>query len=401
MKNKIHGLPVILAGLTAIGPFTIDTYLPAFEVMRLDLHATPEAIKHTLTVYMAAFAAMALWHGAISDRFGRRPVLIITCLLYALASLVCMLATTANGLWVGRILQGLCAGAGMVVGRAVIRDVYEGPSAQRLMAQVMMIFGVAPALAPLIGGVLLENLGWRSIFLFLFVVGVGLAGLCWRFLPETLSIEARRPFKPLALARAYRQVLSDHDFMLISGGMAIAFNGYFIYVLTASTFIRTHLGWASYDFAKFFVPAVACGMLGSWVSARLAGRWSVRRTIILGMIIMTVASVIEIAVVLLPVDRVWVLVPISAYNFGVAIISPSLSLAALELFPERKGLASSCQGFVQVAVNAITGLLAPYMDGSLLSLTLFAGGCFVTAVVFFAICARFVVKSAVKRTGSF
>src|SRR5690606_20502763 len=161
------GLAALLAALAAIGPFSIDTYLPAFPEIGAALGATQIEVQQTLTAYMTTFAVMALWHGALSDAFGRRRVIIVTISLFGVASLLCACATTIEWLWIGRALQGMSAGSGMVVGRAVIRDVFDGPRAQRLMSRVMMIFGIAPAIAPMVGGVLLLAFGWRSIFVFL------------------------------------------------------------------------------------------------------------------------------------------------------------------------------------------------------------------------------------------
>jgi DHA1 family bicyclomycin/chloramphenicol resistance-like MFS transporter len=382
-------LPVILAALSAIGPFSVDTYLPAFHAMSAGLGATQVELQQTMTVYMASFAVMVLWHGSLSDQFGRRPVLIITTLLYALASVICALAPSVEWLWVGRCLQGLSAGAGMVVGRAVIIDLYAGAQAQKMMAQVMLIFGIAPAIAPLVGGVLLDLFGWRSIFVFLTLLGVTLAWLCWRVLPETLTPEARRPFAPLALAHAYREVLTHPAFMLLSVGMSMLFIGYFLYVVSSPVFIREHLGLDSpYAMVVLFMPAVICMMIGSALSARLAGRWSARRTIGVGLVIMASASVVEIALAASPLPGLWLLVPISLYNFGVALVMPTLSLISLSLFPERRGLASSCQAFVQVSVNAITAAAAPLLWGTSFSLALSAGACYLFALFVLWIWAR-------------
>jgi DHA1 family bicyclomycin/chloramphenicol resistance-like MFS transporter len=388
LPTKTHWLPPVLAALSAIGPFSIDTYLPAFHAMSASLGASQVELQQTLTVYMVSFAVMVLWHGSLSDQFGRRPVLIATTLLYALASVVCALASSVEWLWVGRSLQGLSAGAGMVVGRAVIIDLYEGARAQKMMAQVMLIFGVAPAIAPMVGGVLLEWFGWRSIFVFLTVFGFGLAWLCWRVLPETLAPAARRPFAPLALARAYREVLTHPAFVLLSVAMSVLFNGYFLYVVAAPVFIREHLGLGSNGFTALFLPCVICMMFGSALSARLAGRWSARRTIAAGLVIMAVASVVEIAFAAAPLPGLCLLVPISLYNFGVALMMPTLSLISLSLFPERRGLASSCQAFVQVSVNALTAAVAPLLWGTTLSLALGAGTCFVFSLLILYVWAR-------------
>lgn len=366
-------LAFVLAALAAIGPFSIDTYLPAFGAMGAELGATPLEIQQTLTAYMATFAFMVLWHGALADHFGRRHVLIAGSVLFALASLVCALAPSIEWLWAGRALQGMVGGAGMVVGRAVIRDLFDGAHAQRLMSRVMLIFGVAPAIAPIIGGLLLAAAGWRAIFFFLACFGAVLAVLTWRFLPETLLAEHRHPLHPVLLARAYRRVLGSGAFVLLSAAAAFNFNGFFLYVLSAPAFLMQHLGLGAQEFGWLFVPAVFGMSAGSALSERVAGRWHVRRTVVIGMTIMASAALANLLVAtLLSPGLPWSVLPIVLYTFGMALSMPSMTLLALELFPSHRGLASSCQSFLQVGINStIAGVFAPLLWHS--PLTLAAG----------------------------
>ena len=164
----------LLAALSTLGPFSIDAYLPAFTGMQASLNATPLEIQQTLSGYLFAFGVMFLFHGALSDSFGRRPVILVALVVYTLASIGAAMAGTVHGLIVGRVFQGLSVGAGMVVGRAMIRDLFGPEDAQRLMSLVTLFFGLAPAIAPVIGGWLFVGLGWRSIFWFLAAVGLAL-----------------------------------------------------------------------------------------------------------------------------------------------------------------------------------------------------------------------------------
>ncbi|NMG75624.1 multidrug effflux MFS transporter [Aromatoleum diolicum] len=366
-------LAFVLAALAAIGPFSIDTYLPAFQAIGEALSATPLQIQQTLTAYMATFAFMVLWHGALADRFGRRRVLLGAMALFALASLVCALAPTIEWLWFGRALQGTSGGAGMVVGRAVIRDLHDGAHAQRLMSRVMLIFAIAPAIAPLIGGVLLTLAGWRAIFLFLAAFGGLLVYLTWRFLPETLPHAARHPLHPVLLWRAYARVLGSGAFVLLAGAVAFNFNGFFLYVLSAPAFLMTHLGLGEQEFGWLFIPAVAGMVSGSALSGRVAGHWRPARTIAVGFAIMAVAVGCNVLIAaVLPPGLPWSVAPIVLYTFGMSLSMPSLTLLALDLFPARRGLASSCQSFLQVGINSVTaGVLAPLLWHS--PLTLAAG----------------------------
>lgn len=380
MPSSSPWLAWVLAALAAIGPFAIDTYLPAFPQMAESLGATQVQVQQTLTAYMATFAFMVLWHGALADRFGRRRVLIWATGLFAIASLLCAVAPSIEWLWVGRAVQGLCGGAGMVVGRAVIRDIHEGAQAQRLMSRVMMIFGIAPAIAPLIGGLLLAVADWRAIFVFLAFFGVALSVLTFRLLPETLPEEARQPLHPATLVRAYRGVLTNPAFLLLAFSVALMFNGFFIYVLSAPVFVMTHLGLGPQDFAWLFVPVVAGMMIGSGLSGRVAGRWTPVRAIAVGFAIMLAAASGSVVLAASePLHRIWLVFPIAVYGVGMALAMPSMSILALDLFPLRRGMASSCQSFLQVGMNAFTaGVLAPFLWKS--PITLAAGMCMFAAL---------------------
>ena len=365
-------LAFLIAALGAIGPFSIDAYLPAFPAMAASLGASQLEIQQTLTAYMLAFACMVLWHGALSDRYGRRSVLLASTAVFALSSALCALAPSVEWLWAGRVLQGLCGGAGMVVGRAVIRDLHEGAQAQQQMSRVMVIFAVAPAIAPVMGAWMLDAGGWRSIFVFLTIFGVALFGLCWRYLPETLAPDARQPMHPASLLRAYLAVLTSPAFMLIGIAVSLNFGGFFLYVMAAPVFVMTHLGLGTGGFGWLFVPAVGGMMLGSMLSGRVAAHWSPRRTIAVGFATMIAAAIVNVALAaLLPPGLPWSMLAIPPFTLGMAMAMPSMSLMGLDLFPERRGLASSCQSFLQMLMNSLAaGVLAPVLWGSTLTLAL-------------------------------
>ncbi|MDP1620318.1 MAG: multidrug effflux MFS transporter, partial [bacterium] len=223
LKHNRVTLTLLLAGLSMLGPFSIDTYMPSFPDMQAGLHATPLQLQQTLSVYLLAFGLMMLLHGALSDAFGRRPVILVSLVAFIAASVGCALSNQIEQLLVFRALQGLSAGAGMVVGRAMIRDLYAGHEAQRLMSQVTMIFGISPAIAPVIGGWLQIGFGWHAVFVFMAVLGVLLFVASWRYLPETLPPIARQPFAAHSLARNYRMVFGNRTFLLLSGAVALHF----------------------------------------------------------------------------------------------------------------------------------------------------------------------------------
>lgn len=359
-------LPVLLATLSAIGPFAIDTYLPAFPDIAQGLGASQLEVQQTLTAYLAPYAFMLLWHGAIADALGRRVVLLTGMAVFALASVLCLVAPSIEILWLGRALQGLSAGAGTVVGRAMVRDLYHGAQAQRVMAHVQIMFALAPAAAPILGGLIGAALGWRSVFGFLVLFSTGVCLWCWRALPETLPPAQRHPLHPVTLAQAYGHAFTLPPFMLLVLALAFNFSGFFIYVLSAPVFLMQHLGLSAQGFAWMFVPGVAGMMLGSYLSGRLAGRLSPRRTIACGYVVMATAAAGNVLLNLQsPPALPWAIAPIIVYNLGMALAMPSLSLLAIDLLLHRKGLAASCQGFVQMCSNALTAsLIAPLAWGS-------------------------------------
>lgn len=371
-----RGIALLLAALAALGPFSIDTYLPSFHDMEGSLNATPLQVQQTLTAYLLPFALMTLWHGAISDALGRRRVILVNVALFALASVGCMFATNIEQLCLLRALQGVTGGAGMVICRAIVRDLYAGARAQRLIAQIMMIFALAPAVAPVIGGWLQLWLGWRAVFAFLALLSIALWLICWFLLPETLPVRQRQALQPGPLARSYRQVLTSSAFLLLCGALAFNFAGFFIYVLSAPVFLMRHLTVPANGFVWLFWPAMSGLMLGAWLSGQLAGRVSPACTIAAGYLVMGAAAGLNIGLNLaLPASLPWSVVPLFVYTFGMSLAMPCLTLLALDLFPERRGLAASCQAFLQSAFNTVAaGLIAPALWDSTLSLALGMGG---------------------------
>jgi DHA1 family bicyclomycin/chloramphenicol resistance-like MFS transporter len=223
----------LIAALGSLGPFAIDTYLPAMPAIGRDLGATPAQVQQTLSIYLLAFAAMTLWHGALSDALGRRRVLLAAFAVFAVASVGAATAGSIEALWVWRALQGAVGGAGLAIGRAIARDVAQGADAQRLMSQSMMVFALAPAIAPMIGGLLDLWMGWRAIFAFLALMAVVLVIAVWRWLPETLPPQRRQSLHPVAMARGYLSVFRQPAFWRLALALGLLFQSFFIYVMAA------------------------------------------------------------------------------------------------------------------------------------------------------------------------
>ncbi|MCE1173241.1 MAG: multidrug effflux MFS transporter [Propionibacteriales bacterium] len=367
---------VILASLGMIGPFSIDTMFPAFARMGAEFGASELALQQIISSYMLTFAVMSLVHGPLSDALGRKPMVVAGTVIYIGASIGCALAPNLGVLLVFRALQGLSAGAGAIISRAMVRDVFADAQAQRTMSHIAMIFGLAPALAPVVGGLLLGFSGWRIIFWFLVVVGVAMLALVVFFLPETHPAERRTPVKVRHLASGLWSVARDRAGRRLS--LAAMFNNgaMFLYVSSAPLLVGNLLRLGEQDYWMLFVPLISGMVIGSWVSGRLAGRLSGARIANLGYAISLSAGAANLGVSLIPGTTTlpWAVILLPVLTFGIALTFPVVTLAMLDLFPSARGSASSVQNFVALLGNTlVSGILAPALG---FSLTALAAGSF-------------------------
>jgi DHA1 family bicyclomycin/chloramphenicol resistance-like MFS transporter len=361
-------LALMLAALSILGPFSVDTYLPAFPTIAASLHATEMQVQQTLSIYMLAFALMMLWHGALSDAFGRRRVVLIALAVFALASVGCAMAPNVQALWGFRVVQGMSAGAGIVVSRAIIRDLHSGWQAEKLLALVNMIFSIGPAIAPIIGGYLVKYLNWRAIFVFLLAYTVLLWLICWRHLPESLPLAKRQSFHPGFLWKSYLRVFGSARFNIKAGTIALNFAGLFLLVASAPVIVTRHLGLGPDEFAWLFVPAVSGIFLGSLVVSRMAGKFPIARQVRTGYVLMIGSSLFfTLYHALFAPALPWTVLPFFFYTAGMSIVMPGVMLQVLDLFPEIRGMAASCQSFVMTLLaSVVAGVVSPLLSPSML-----------------------------------
>jgi DHA1 family bicyclomycin/chloramphenicol resistance-like MFS transporter len=365
-------LASLLAALSMLGPFSIDTYLPAFNAIQVSLNATPIEVQQTLAAYMLSFSFMTLWHGALSDAFGRRNVILVALVIFAVASFGCASAHTVHYLWVFRIIQGISAGAGMVIGRAIIRDLYEGAPAEKLLSMVTMIFSIAPAIAPLVGGWVVHYSSWRMIFLLMTAYTIILFIACFRYLPESLPKENRQVLNVDFLWSSYKSVFQSPLFYFKAGAVACNFAGLFLFISSAPAFVTQHLHMGAQDFGWQFIPMVGGIFLGSLAVNRAAGRLSIPRKVYIGFCFMMASCVFNIVYhAFFPPKLPWSVIPLFFYSFGMAIILPGATLMVLDLFPRIRGIAASCQSAFATLLSAlVAGIVSPALDFSVLSLAI-------------------------------
>ncbi len=365
-------LASMLAGLSMLGPFSIDAYLPAFPNIQAELRATPIEVQQTLTAYMLAFAAMVLWHGALSDAFGRRNVILAALVIFAIGTFGCAASHSVHYLWVFRVMQGISGGAGVVVGRAIIRDLYSDAAAVRLLSLVTMIFTIAPAIAPILGGWIVAYSDWRTIFLALLGYTVLLFIFCYRRLPETLPLEKRQPFNPRFLWQSYSAVFSSPLFHMKAGVVALNFAGLFLYIAAAPVMLPEILKLGPDQFGWLFIPSVGGIFLGALAANRIAGKITYARQIGIGFCFLLAAASANVLYHLFFAPALpWSVAPMFVYTFGMSFIAPGATLLTLDLFPHIRGTVASCQSFALTLLGAlVAGVIAPLLSHSMLWLAL-------------------------------
>jgi len=343
--SRSSTLVLVLAGLAALAPFAIDTYLPAFHVMAAEFGTDELAIQQSLTLYLLPYAVMTLCHGAISDAIGRITTIKWGLAIFALASLGC----------------------------AMVRDLFSGAQAQRVMATVQLLFGIAPAVAPILGGVLL-GIHWQAIFIFLSVYAAIALWMAVRYLPETMTPEKRIVFSVQGIIATYGKMLKHKVFLGLIACLGLNFSAFFIYVLASPVFLVKHLHLNSQQFGYLFIPTVTGMMLGSWISRHTAGKVAPARILYWAFAWMVLIASCNVGLqwwASASVHSAWwlAIVPIALFNVGMAAAMPVLSIAALDCYPALRGTAASAQAFMQMLCSTLSSaLIVPLVWHSTLTL---------------------------------
>ncbi|TFV89935.1 multidrug effflux MFS transporter [Blastococcus sp. CT_GayMR16] len=361
---RTHGRAMVpvLAGLTAIGPATSDIYLPAFPEMARDLAASASEIQLTLTASFVGLGVGQLLVGPLSDRYGRKLPLVIGMTLFCLSSLLCAVAPSAEVLLVFRVIQGLAGSAGVVISRAVVRDLYSGVAFTRFFARLMLVFGVAPIVAPLVGTGLLRLGDWRIIFVGLAVFGALLLLSVLFFFRETLPAERRIRGGLAVTGRTMGALVRQRDFMAYTVGSALAFAAMFSYIGGFSFVAQEVHGTSSTTFAILFGVNAAGFIGGSQLAARLAERMPQRRIVLFAAGLQAVGGVLLAAIVLLDppggagLGLAGVEVALFLVVAALGLIAPSATALALAEQHAVAGTAAAVMGTIQLVVG---GLAAP------------------------------------------
>lgn len=360
-------ITLVLAGLSMLGPFTIDTVFPAFTAIGAELGASTAAMQQITSLYLLSFAVMSVFHGPLSDALGRKPVMIGGLIGFVLASIGCALAPSFGALLVLRTAQGVFAGAATIVSRVVVRDMFAGPQAHRLMSRIMMIFSVAPAIAPVVGGWLLQVGDWRVIFWAIAGYGAVNAVAVLLVLPETHPPADRTPLRVGAVLRSLVTVGRHPTMLRLASVTAMVMGGQFFYIAAAPIIVVDLFGLGEQDFWVLFVPIIAGLMLGAWISGRLAGRVHRFRLVDAALVGTVVAGVVNVVLMSIVPGLPWAVIGPAMLACGIAIAFPAIQLEILDTFPHHRGAAASLGTFGSLGFNAVlAGVVAPLVTGTLL-----------------------------------
>lgn len=367
-------LILLLAFMALLNSFCSDMLIPALPAMGADLGISGWQAQQTISLFFVACAFSSLWLGAIADAWGRRLTILVSLVLLGLAAAGCVFATGIEQIWALRIVQGLAAGAGLVLSRSILHDLHQGPGAQRLLSRITLIQTLSLLVTPPLGAWLSAHYGWRMVFGALTAIALILAAVYWRWLPETLPRDRRLSLRPAALGRAYLAVLGTPRFVRLSLAHVANWTSMAIYAVSAPAIVVRLLGREGTDIYLVYVP-IALGLTaGFWLFPHLLHRWQAGSILAAAYLILGGSTLVNlVAACSWPTDAIQ-MAPLFTYSFGLALALPLLVSGALEPLRQSAGVAASCQTFMQFAMTALaTGLLAPLLWDSLLSLAVGIG----------------------------
>ncbi len=364
LRSGTFALTALLAGLSAVGPLTTDMYLPSLPDIARLLDASTAQGQLTISAYLIGFAVGQIFYGPVSDRHGRKPVLMGALALYCAASLACALSTSIEMLIIARALQALGGSGGIVLARAIVRDLYSGARAGRELSLIGSVMALAPVFAPLIGGVLQTTLGWRSVFFTLVAAGLAGAGIVWLLLPETLTKRSPEALSLSSMLQSYRVVARNPAYLAYLGLASTCFAGLFAWISGASFVLQNLYGLTPFAFGIAFALGSVGYMTGATLAARLVGPLGLDATIGLGGVACGVGGLGMVAAVALGFTSALSLVlPMAIFLAGLGLVLPQSIAGAMSPFPERAGAASSLLGFIQQTVAALCGAVVGWLLG--------------------------------------
>jgi len=368
---RSRSVAVLLTALVAFGPISTDLYLPSLPAMADAFGTSVSQAQLTLSVFMAGFATGMLIYGPLADRLGRRPVLIGGIAIYVTASIACLLAENIDALIVARFFQAIGACCGPVIGRAVVRDIYDRTEAARMLSTMASAMALAPAVAPIVGGWLFTLFGWQANFLLLTLLGIGVLIAILKLLGETCPHKDPGATRPGRIFGTVTFLLRNRVFLGYTLVVSFGFAGLFSFISGSSFVIIDVLGLAPEYFGFAFMAVVFGYIVGAFSGGRLSGRVGIDRLIAIGTMLAVLAGGGAAVFSWLGIQSLATLIPfISLYFFATAWIIPLGTAGAMAPFPRIAGSVSSLLGFIQMTIGATAGFLVGALhDGTTHSLT--------------------------------
>lgn len=389
-------LVLVLGMLVALGPFTIDLYLPALPTIADELHTTSAAVQLTLTGTLAGLAAGQLIIGPVSDTLGRRRPLLVGTAIHVLASLLCVAAPDVATLGVLRVLQGFGAAAAAVIAMAIVRDLFDGLRAAKVLSRLILILGASPVLAPTIGGELLRWTDWRGVFVALAVLGLAVTIVAWRALPETLPVERRHTGGARGTARAYAALLGDRTFVALVLVAGLAMSVVFAYVAGSPFVLQEQYGLSEQAFGLVFAINAVALIGASQVNVRLLSFATPAQILVAALAVAVLGSLVLVAVALAGLGGLpGLLVPLFVVLGAVGLAAPNAPALALSLHGESAGTAAALMGAVQFGLGALSAPIVGGFGNDNVALATVIAGCLVLAAVVLLLGVRLGVLHAI------
>lgn len=356
LRPDTIAMTLVLALLTSLGPLSTDMYLPSLPTISSALGASTSQTQLTLSIYLLGFAIGQVIYGPVSDRIGRRPVVLAGLLAYALASALCALAGSIEMLIVARFIQALGGAAPVVLARAMVRDLYDGVRAGSELSRMGMLMGLVPAVAPAIGGVLEIMFGWRASFWLALAAALALAVVISLSLPETLRTPTRERLSVGTLLGGFRDLLRHGGFRRHAALAGLTYGGLFAFISGSSFVLQGSYGLSPLVYGLSFGFAVLGFITGTIAAQRLLPRRGLDGTIRLGVLFLAAGGAAMVVTMLIRTGwSMEVTLPMAVYAFGVGLVLPSVTASAMMPFPERAGSASSLVGVIQMTFAASLG----------------------------------------------
>jgi len=365
LRPDTFAMTATLALMTALGPLSMDLYLASLPDIERLMSATTADVQLTISIYLAGFAIAQIFYGPVSDRYGRRPVLLCALAIFVVAGSACAAATSIEMLIVGRFVQSLGGAGSQVIARAIVRDLYTGARAGRELSLIGAVMALAPIIGPIFGGALHMAFGWQSNFVFVVVAGLIIAVVVWKLLPETLREPVREPITLLSMFRGFGEFLADNRYLAYLGIITFSYAGLFAWISGSAFVLQRIYGLNPFEFGGAFGVSSAGYLAGTLIAAKLVMRSGIGPTIGVGVLAQAGGGLFMVLAVTLGwASSIWILLAIALYLFGLGFAGPQAMAGALTPFPERAGAASSLFGFVQQSWSAIVGVAVGHLLGS-------------------------------------